>query len=301
MDSETAYATPIEELRAIIGPCPSCEREASMLDMIDPEANPPGPIKEAELRRILDNRRAMLADPARAGMARAIDAMRFVCGPCAARLAMASDSQRRAEAAAALKRDVYRRGEMPLAALRSTFRVADPAICALNPSAWRIASEWPPRNLWIAGPKGTGKTFLAECILNAAIERNVTAMESLAHSISEAGGAAEGDKRRFVHRHASAGLLLIDDIDKPLWGGLGLEVLWRIIDGRHRARLATVVTAQFTGNETKRAWADRFAQNLSIVDSMFDRLLGCTGIRMQGESLRASGGKNTEQSAPPTV
>lgn len=185
-------------------------------------------------------------------------------------------------------RDLVGRGLIRENFLAAGFQNSDKEVEILNPQAWRTAREWPrSQNLYIHGPVGTGKSFLALCALRKAF------VDFNGHSVAEVSG------RRFCkasdrfdegggmfHEWRRAKVLLIDDMDKADWNPARLSALWEILDDRMVCGRRTVVTANVAPAAIRDMLRQQAGSNTSMADAALDRLKPCTTIELKGKSLR---------------
>lgn len=131
-----------------------------------------------------------------------------------------------------------------------------------NRKAFGLAKQWCEKgglnNLFIHGPIGCGKTYLARCMRNDLTRQEVPTMwmnvtdlvdgAKLAFHDREAKEAAR--KARELAR--TAPVLFLDDLGKSKGGGDGgwlEELLYAIVDPRYRHELPTVVTTEWRGTD----------------------------------------------------
>lgn len=148
---------------------------------------------------------------------------------------------------------------------------------------WR--PEQPKNSAWISGPKGTGKSFLARCVLNRAITLGLHAREITAHQLQTfALDFREGKRKlRYVR---TVGMLLIEEIAVPHWRDEGVIELREIIDYRARHKLGTLITSNNDPEDMRSAWNAACQRNVTTVASMLDRMRGFQRLTMLGDTLR---------------
>ena len=129
--------------------------------------------------------------------------------------------------------------------------------------------------LW--GAVGTGKTYLAACIANALLEREVPVrMTSLAEVIDR--GMEERSK--YIHALCACPLLILDDFGMERDTKFGLETVYRVVNERYLRGKPLIVTTNLTLEELKETDdTNRFR--------IYDRLRAMmVPVRFEGESLR---------------
>ncbi len=100
----------------------------------------------------------------------------------------------------------------------------------INPEAWGMARGWTRKaNLYICGPTGTGKTFMALGALRRAFVQGLDVAEVTARrfckvsdTFTEGHGLLEAWKKVDV--------LLFDDIDKATWKLERVDALWELLN-----------------------------------------------------------------------
>ena len=131
-----------------------------------------------------------------------------------------------------------------------------------NRTAKGLAEKWvvmqAPRNVIIHGPVGCGKTYLARCMRVALTEREIPSLwlsvGELVEQSKRGWGDREAQQRAAVVRDLAKGapVLFLDDLGKNKGNGDGgwmEELLYSIVDPRYRAKLPTVVTTEWTGDD----------------------------------------------------
>ena len=132
--------------------------------------------------------------------------------------------------------------------------------------------------LW--GGVGTGKSFLAGCIANALMEREVPVrMTNFAHVLNELNNSFSG-RNEVVDRLCRYPLLIIDDFGMERSTEYALEQIYNIVDSRYRSRKPLIVTTNLTLDEIRHPQDTAHAR-------IYDRLLEmCVPISCIGVSLR---------------
>jgi len=132
------------------------------------------------------------------------------------------------------------------------------------------------------GGVGTGKTFLAQCMASALIEKSIMAGVTSFPKILNVMQAATDDERRTLIK--SLGwfeLLVIDDLGAERDTSYSNEQVFNVVDARSRSRKPIIVTTNLTSGELVNP--PSLAQK-----RIYDRILGMCSMRvnMAGESRR---------------
>ena len=138
-------------------------------------------------------------------------------------------------------------------------------------------------NLLISGPTGSGKTWLACALGNAACRAGISAIYVRATRLMEelAIGRGDGSYRRRMSQLAKAGLIIVDDWGLSEMTNTQRQDLLEILEERHAVR-STLITSQLPIEK----WHE-YIGNPTLADAIMDRLLS-KGHRLQlkGESMR---------------
>ena len=106
--------------------------------------------------------------------------------------------------------------------------------------------------MMLLGDTGTGKTFMAGCIANALIEKNVPVlMIPMNRLLIQLSGASFEDKNTFLDSLNRYSLLILDDFGSERDSDYVLEQIYNIIDSRYRSRLPLIVTTNLTLTDMK--------------------------------------------------
>lgn len=135
-----------------------------------------------------------------------------------------------------------------------TFKRADPAgenvrlAAAYARNFDRMKEE--NAGLLFYGNCGTGKTFLAGCIVNYLQHRNRTAfMTSVPILVQELSSWNRDDKTTALDRIRNCELLVIDDLGVEQEDRKSLEVAFRVIDARVKAGRPMIITSNLNGQD----------------------------------------------------
>ena len=118
----------------------------------------------------------------------------------------------------------------------------------------RYAEKWSTvsaqnAGLLFWGDVGSGKTYLAACIANALIEREIPVrMTNLASVINH----GFEDREEYIHRLCSCPLLILDDLGMERDTKFGLETVYDVIDGRYLSGKPLIVTTNLTLQEMQK-------------------------------------------------
>jgi DNA replication protein DnaC len=149
----------------------------------------------------------------------------------------------------------------------------------------------------IVGATGTGKTFLACALANAAIRRGHTALYLRFPRMLDELAIARADGRfgRLMASWARVDVLILDDyLLRPLTADQAADTL-EVIEDRSGLR-STIVASQLPIAEWHTALGE-----LTIADAVVDRLLqNLHRIELEGDSLRHAEGNGAERGTPST-
>ena len=107
-------------------------------------------------------------------------------------------------------------------------------------------------NFLIKGHTGVGKTFLADCIVNALRDRNVNVISVTAYELNKMffdDFMSEGHKI-LMDVLINADVLVVDDLGKePIYKKISLESLYSLLNERQLKEKSTIITTNLEANE----------------------------------------------------
>ena len=143
------------------------------------------------------------------------------------------------------------------------------------------------------GNVGTGKTFLAGCIANALMEKNIPVlMTSFPKLLNALGGLYSGEKNEYLKSLNQYRLLIIDDLGVERDTPYVLETVYLVIDERYKSWKPFIITTNLS-LEKLRNPAD--LEHGRIYDRIMER---CVPVAFSGKNYRTDKGrKNMENAA----
>lgn len=157
-----------------------------------------------------------------------------------------------------------------------------------NEKAFRIARRYVERfdemlssntGLLLYGHPGTGKSYIAACIANALLDKNVPVM--VTSIIRLTGGGFESEElARVLRRMRSARLLVLDDLGAERGTDYKAEQVFEIIDTRYNNKKPTVITTNLTRQELQDKSDLKRAR---VFDRIFEM---CHPVMVNGDSWR---------------
>ena len=132
--------------------------------------------------------------------------------------------------------------------------------------------------LW--GSVGTGKSYLAGCIANALMEKEVAVcMTNFATILNDLAASFEG-RNEYISRLCSYPLLILDDFGMERGTEYGLEQVYSVIDSRYRSSKPLIATTNLTLEELQHPQDTPHAR-------IYDRLTSmCAPVRFTGSNFR---------------
>ena len=155
-----------------------------------------------------------------------------------------------------------------------------PAIC----KAKKYVDNWDEmkqqsKGLLFWGPLGTGKTYVAACIANALLERNVTVKMTNFNTIVDTMFRAE-NKTEYMNELSRCSLLIIDELGLERSSEYALGIIFDVIDHRYRSGKPLITTTNLPLKEIK---GESNINKRRIYDRILER---CTPILVDGENKR---------------
>ena len=143
------------------------------------------------------------------------------------------------------------------------------------------------------GNVGTGKTFLAGCIANALMEKNIPVlMTSFPKLLNALGGLYSGEKNEYLKSLNQYRLLIIDDLGVERDTPYVLETVYLVIDERYKSGKPFIITTNLSLEELRNP-AD--LEHGRIYDRIMER---CVPVAFSGKNYRTDKGrKNMENAA----
>ena len=130
------------------------------------------------------------------------------------------------------------------------------------------------------GHVGSGKSYLAGCIANALMEKEVSVyMTNFAAILNDLAASFEG-RNEYISRLCSFPLLILDDFGMERGTEYGLEQVFNVIDSRYRSGKPLIVTTNLTLDDLRNPEDTAHSR-------IYDRLLSmCVPVRFTGENFR---------------
>jgi DNA replication protein DnaC len=138
-------------------------------------------------------------------------------------------------------------------------------------------------NVFVIGPCGVGKSFLASALAQKACRDGYSALYLRAAALSRelALTRADGSLRHFLARLARIDVLVIDDWAMAPLNEAERREIWEICEDRYQTR-STILTSQLPVSR----WHEQIGDP-TIADGILDRLVhNAHRIEMRGESMR---------------
>ena len=130
------------------------------------------------------------------------------------------------------------------------------------------------------GGVGTGKSYLAGCIANALMEKEISVhMTNFALILNDLAASFEG-RNEYISRLCRYPLLILDDFGMERGTEYGLEQVFNVIDSRYRSGKPLIVTTNLTLDGLRSPEDTAHAR-------IYDRLLSmCVPMRFTGDNFR---------------
>ena len=130
------------------------------------------------------------------------------------------------------------------------------------------------------GHVGSGKSYLAGCIANALMEKEIPVhMTNFALILNDLAASFEG-RNEYISRLCRYPLLILDDFGMERGTEYGLEQVFNVIDSRYRSGKPLIVTTNLTLD-------DLHNPEDTAHSRIYDRLLSmCVPVRFTGDNFR---------------
>ena len=141
------------------------------------------------------------------------------------------------------------------------------------------------KGLLLYGTVGTGKSFLAACIVNDLVSKGYKCMMTTFSRLTNQIGALWEGKQEFIDGLTRYDLIAIDDLGVERDTEYMNENITTIVDALYRAHVPLVITSNYTPRQMKEECETRRQR-------IYDRLIEqCYPVEMSGESRRVIKGR----------
>ena len=130
------------------------------------------------------------------------------------------------------------------------------------------------------GGVGTGKSYLAGCIANALMEKEIPVrMTNFALILNDLAASFEG-RNEYISRLCRYPLLILDDFGMERGTEYGPEQVFNVIDSRYRSKKPLIVTTNLTLDELKHS---KDLARARIYDRVLER---CVPLKINNQNIR---------------
>lgn len=166
----------------------------------------------------------------------------------------------------------------------------DAQIVKRNPQAYADAKAWFSgecinENLFICGPNGTGKTYLARYCTWNVYARTRSVSECLSEELLKELTRFEPNATKKTKWYYSR-LLLIDDLGNCSMDERRIITLLNLINIRSLSGAITIITSNWKQKALIEYFSAAMSSNEVSVIGLFERLIPCLTIELSGESIR---------------
>lgn len=180
--------------------------------------------------------------------------------------------------------DHVNRGWFSLGARRCQFRYSHTPTA--HTATYKQAQLWNrDRNVYLQGDVGTGKTWLARCMVNAAFDAGMSVCEITALEFCE---GLRGFESRGIRQWFAPRVLLVDGLEQAPWTTATLGWFGQLLDRRGSQHYPTIVTTLFDQDLLVQNLRQYTQKNETLPTSLLDRLKPVLALSLQGQSLRRS-------------
>ncbi len=181
---------------------------------------------------------------------------------------------------------LVRRAEFPFLKTIDDFDFTYPSTVRLQLLGSALSPDFVTegRSLVLAGKPGRGKTHLAVAIAYRAIQNGFDALFVTAAELIDDLSAAfrRGELTKALVRYTHPALLVVDEVGYLTYGTDAANMLFHVVNDRHRRRRAMV----FTTNKPLSAWG-QVLHDADLAHAIVDRVLERGRLlRLDGPSLR---------------
>lgn len=142
------------------------------------------------------------------------------------------------------------------------------------------------KGLLLYGPVGTGKSYIAACIVNALIEKGYPCLMTNFSRLIDSVNAVWGERQTYLDSLGQFSLIAIDDLGVERNTEYTNENVTVIVDSLCRANVPLIITSNYTPKQL--AGDDEIRRQ-----RVYDRLLEhCHPIEVTGKSRRKEKGRN---------
>jgi len=234
----------------------------------------------------------LLEYPEYSGLLEFLNGIAGLCDACAAIREREAGREALRDRCKARYSDLLHRGLVSAHFREASFSKSRADIEALNPEAWTAGRDWDrQQNLYIHGHIGTGKTYLALCVLRKSFVAGLSVAETTARQFVKISDLFR-DPTGLMDGWKSVDVLLLDDFDKATWSLERIDGLWELLNARMAAGRRTVLTGNATLRDIAITMRERTGdaqqgtRNTARADAALERLKPITQLVLHGKSLR---------------